>query len=91
MLSCFFEQFYTFIEDDKVENNILKPNPVPSNIPTPAHMDEFLRGVLGENNKYFQIRQDKLFQNIQKNLLNVMGSFSKIWQNVEEATLSSKN
>ena len=53
MLLYFLEHFYTFIADVEVENNILKPNPVPSKIPTRAHLDGFLREVLEENNTNF--------------------------------------
>ena len=61
----------------QVEKNILKPNPVPSNISTSVYLDEFLRRVLEENNKHFQIQQNKLFQKIQQKLLNVMRLLSK--------------
>ena len=47
---------WTFIEDAEVENNILKPNLVLSNIAAPARLDEFLREVLEEKNKHFQIQ-----------------------------------
>lgn len=53
MLLYFLEQFYTFIADAEVENNILKLNPVPSKIPPPPHLDGFLREVLEENNTNF--------------------------------------
>ena len=61
----------------QVEKNILKPNPVPSNISTSVYLDEFLRRVLEENNKHFQIQQNKLFQKTQQKLLNVMRLLSK--------------
>ena len=74
----------------QVEKNILKPNPVPSNISTSVYLDEFLRRVLEENNKHFQIQQNKLFQKIQQKLLNVMRLLSKTWQKIEEAALREK-
>ena len=83
MLSYFLEQFYAFIGDAEVENDILKLNPVPSNIPTRSHLDYFLRGVLEDHNKHFQIQQDKLFQKVQQKLLNAMGPLSKMWQKIE--------
>ena len=67
------------IADAEVKNDILKPNPVPSSVPTPAHLDEFLRGVLEDNNNNFQFQQDKLFQAIQQKLLNIMRPLSKTW------------
>ena len=73
-----------------MEKNILKPNPVPSNISTSVYLDEFLRRVLEENNKHFQIQQNKLFQKIQQKLLNVMRLLSKTWQKIEEAALHEK-
>ena len=73
-----------------MEKNILKPNPVPSNISTSVYLDEFLRRVLEENNKHFQIQQNKLFQKIQQKLLNVMRLLSKTWQKIEEAALREK-
>lgn len=51
----FLEQFYAFIVDTEVKNDVIKPNPIPSNILTPANLDEFLRGVFeGPNNFQFQ-------------------------------------
>ena len=79
MFSYFLEQFYTFIADAEVKNDILKPNPVPSSVPTPAHLDEFLRGVLEDNNNNFQFQQDKLLQKLQQKLLNIMRPLSKTW------------
>ena len=53
MLLYFLEHFYAFRADAEVENNFLKPNPVPSKIPTPVHLDGFLREVLEESNTNF--------------------------------------
>ena len=82
---------YTFMADAEVENNILEPKLVPSHILTPAYLGEFLRGVLGDNNKHFPIQHDKIFQKIQQKLLNVMRPLSKTWQKIEEATQSINN
>ena len=64
MLSYILKQFHSFIPDADLEENIIKYNPIPSNVPPPAPLDKFLRGVLEENHKCSQIQQDKLLQNV---------------------------
>ena len=65
MLLHILKQFHSFIPDPEIEESILKYNPVPSNVPPPAPLDEFLSGVLEENHKYSQIEEDKLLQKMQ--------------------------
>ena len=59
MLSYMLKQFHSFILNAKLENSILKCNLVPSNVPPPAPLDEFLRRVLEENHKYSQMEEKK--------------------------------
>ena len=56
------KQFHNFIPDAELEESILKYNPVPSNMPPPAPLDESLRWVLEENHKNLQLQQDKILQ-----------------------------
>ena len=62
VLSYILKQFHSFVADAELEENILKYNPIPSNVPPPAPLDEFLRGVLEENHKYSQMQKDELLQ-----------------------------
>ena len=62
MLSYILKQFHSFVPDAELEESILKYNPIPSNVPPPAPLDEFLRGVLEENHKYSQMQEDELLQ-----------------------------
>ena len=64
MLSYILKQFHSFIPDADLEENILKYNPIPSNVPPPAPLDKFLRGVLEENHKCSQIQEEKLLQKV---------------------------
>ena len=66
MLSYILKQFHSFIPDAELEDSILKYNPIPSNVPPPVPLDEFLRGVLEENHKYSQMQQEKLFKKCSK-------------------------
>ena len=66
MLSYILKQFHSFIPDAELEDNILKYNPIPSNAPPPAPLDEFLRKVLEENHKYLEMQQEKFLQKIQQ-------------------------
>ena len=86
MLSYVLKQFHSFIPDAELEGSILKYNPIPSNVPPPAPLDDFLRGVLEENHIYLQIQEDKLLQKMQQKELNVLGPLSKIWQKTEDST-----
>ena len=45
MLSHILKQFHSGIPDAELEDSILKCNPIPSNVPPPALLDEFLRVV----------------------------------------------
>ena len=45
MLSYFLKQFHSGIPDAELEDSILKCTPIPSNVPPPALLDEFLRVV----------------------------------------------
>ena len=62
MLSYVLKQFHGFIPDAELEGSILKYNPIPSNVPRPSSIDDFLRGVLVENHKYLQMQEDKPLQ-----------------------------
>ena len=86
MLSYVLKKFHSFIPDAELEYSILKYNPIPSNVPPPAPLDDFLRGVLEENHKYLQMQEDKLFQKMQQKVLNVLGRLSKIWQEIEDSS-----
>ena len=86
ILSYILRQFHSFIPDAELEDNILKYNPIPSNVPPPAPLDDFLRGVLEENHKYLQMQEDKLLQKMQQKVLYVLGPLSKIWQKIEDST-----
>ena len=86
MLSYVLNRFHSFIPDAELEDSILKYNPIPSNVPPPAPLDDFLRGVLEENHKYLQMQEDKLFQKMQQKVLNVLGRLSKIWQEIEDSS-----
>ena len=43
MLSYILKQFHSFIPDAELEDSILKYNPIPSNVPPHASLDEFLK------------------------------------------------
>ena len=86
MLLYTLKQFHSFIPDAEIEDSILKYNPIPSNEPPPAPLDEFLRGVLEENHRYSQMQEDKLLQKMQQTVLNVLGPMSKMWQKFEDPT-----
>ena len=79
-------QLYSFIPDAELEHSILKYNPIPSNVPPHAPLDDFLKGVLEENHKYLQMQEDKLLQKMQQKVLNALGPLSKIWQKIEDST-----
>ena len=83
ILSYILRQFHSFIPDAELEDNILKYNPIPSNVPPPAPLDEFLRGVLQKNHKYSQMQEDKLLQKLQQKVLNILGPLSKICQKMK--------
>ena len=79
MLSYFLKQFHSFIPDAQLEDSNLKQNPIPSNVPPLAPLDDFLsflRGDLEENHKYLQIQEDKNLQKMQQKVLNVLGPLS---------------
>ena len=86
MLSYVLKQFHSFIPDAELEESILKYNPISSNVPPPAPLDNFLRGVLEENHKRLQMQMDKLLQKMQQKVINVLGPLSKIWQKIEDST-----
>ena len=85
IFSYILRQFHSFIPDAELEDNILKYNPIPSNVSPPAPLDEFLRGVLQKNHKYSQMQEDKLFQKLQQKVLNTLGPLSKICQKIEDS------
>ena len=57
MVSCTLKQFHSFITGAELEDRILYQNPIPSNLPPPLPLDQFLKGVLEENHKYSQTQQ----------------------------------
>ena len=62
MLSYVLKQFHGFISDDELEGSILKYNPIQSNVPPPAPLDDFLRGALEKNHKCLKMQEDKLYK-----------------------------
>ena len=86
MLSYIVKQFNSFISDAELEDSILKYNSIPSNVPLPATLDKFLKGILEKNHKYSQMQEDKLLQKMQQKILNVLGLLSKIWQKTKYST-----
>ena len=82
----YFKWVPNFIPDAQLEVSILKHNPITSNVPPPAPLDEFLSGDFKENYKYSQMQEDKLLQKMQQKLLNVLGPLSKNWQKIEDST-----
>ena len=85
MLSYILKQFHSFIPDAELEYSILKYNPIPSNVPPPALLNEFLKGVLEKNDKYSQMQEGELLQKMQQKALNVLGPMSKVWQKIEDS------
>ena len=86
MLSYILKQFHSFIPDAKLEDSILKYNPIPSNVPPPFPPWWILERVLEENHKYSQMQEEKLLQKMQQKVLDVLGPMSKIWQKIEDST-----
>ena len=85
MLSYILKQFHSFILDAELEDSILKYNLIPSNVPPPNPLDQFLRGVLEENHKYSQMQDDKRLQKMEEKVLNVLGPMSKMCQKMEDS------
>ena len=85
MLQYIFDQFYQYNPDNVLENSIFKENPVPKNIPCSPPLDEFLREVLQETNKFSQMQDEKFLQKFQQRVLNIMGPLSRMWFTIEEA------
>ena len=85
MLSYILKQFHSFILDAELEDSIIKYNLIPSNVPPPNPLGQFLRGVLEENHKYSQMQDDKRLQKMQEKVLNVLGPMSKICQKMEDS------
>ena len=71
VLEHILKEFHAYNSDVGLENRILKWHPITSNIPPSPPLDEFLRGVLEENNKYVQIPDGKLLLKMhQKNWIS---------------------
>ena len=91
MVSCTLKQFHSFITGAELEDRILYQNPIPSNLPPPLPLDQFLKGVLEENHKYSQMQEDIFLRKnaaevesyVTKNVLSLM---SQIWQKIEVST-----
>ena len=66
MLLYTAKQLHSFISDAELEDSIRKYNPIPSNLPLSAPLDEFLKGVLEENLKYLQLQEDKSYKKCSK-------------------------
>ena len=76
------KEFHAYNSDVGLENRILKWHPITSNIPPSPPLDEFLRGVLEENNKYVQIPDGKLLLK----RIEYHGFKVKVFLKIEEST-----
>ena len=57
----YFQTILKYVPDVDLENNILKGQTVPSNIPHSTSLDKFLRRMFEGNIKSPQVRNKKIF------------------------------
>ena len=72
-----------FCPNQKLVDDILLKNPVPSNIYGEFLLDPYLRELLSDKGKRVPINQDKSLHNLQKRIAFVYGPLSKIWTALE--------
>lgn len=84
------KHFSTYISDSDLKNCILKENPVPTNVPKPATLDNYLKSILEERHKPYVVTEDKASSKIQQKLTDVMGPLSRVWSVIQKG-LTSEN
>ena len=90
MLDYIKKHFNVYIKNADIQSNILNWNPVPNNMAGPATLDNYLRGLLEEQNKLACINEDKKDFKLQQKIINVMGPLGKLWLVLQNALLTNE-
>ena len=93
MLEYVNSQFFTHVNEQALKDCIIKPRPVPSNVPKPSdsNLDDFLRDLLIEKRHNNEIQTGRTLLLIQKKVMQIMGPLSSLWQTLNESLNSSES
>ena len=77
MLEYVYEQFHNDIPEQDLQEGVLKPNQVPTNMGKTSIFNTFLKSLIDQNHKIYQITNYKPLVKIQTKILSVMGPLDK--------------
>jgi len=89
MLEYVNEQFHTYIPEQTIQDSVLKNNPVPNNLVKSPVLDGFIKSLMEDNYKSYQVNNDKTLGRIQSRIMNSMGPLTKLWSLIDEALTSN--
>lgn len=75
MLKYVNEQLRNYIPEQDLQEGILKPYAVPSNMRKPQQLTFYVKSLLEENHKNYQITNDSAIMKIQTKILSVIHIF----------------
>ena len=84
------KKFATYVPEKDLKDSIMNENPVPLNIHKPHVLDDFLKELMEEQNKSFQVNIDKMLERLQHKTVNIMDPLSRVWLSLDNAMNTKK-
>ena len=87
------KKFATYVPEKDLKDSIINENPVPLNIHKPnihKPLDDFLKELMEEQNKSFQVNIDRMLERLQHKTVNIMGPLSRVWLSLDNAMNTKK-
>ena len=72
-----------YVPEGSLKEALLCQNPVPDNFDNVKKLDDFLRGILKEKRKTNKQNKENVLKKLQRRIVDVMGSLSKLWNILE--------
>ena len=84
------KRFATYVPEKDLKDSIMNENPVPLNIHKPHVLDDFLKELMEEQNKSYQINIEKMLERLQHKTVNIMGPLSRVSLSLDNTIYNKK-
>ena len=74
-----------YIPEKDIQDSILEESPVPSNVRQNIPLDDFLKEIMVDENKYKESAFEANMSKVQGKIIKSLGPLSKVWQVLEKA------
>ena len=90
LFKAFIESQCKYLRYEKLKEQILTCDSVPVNLDKVRNLDDFLKDLLKEKHKNYELNTEEVLEKLQRKTVDIMGPLSKFWHILETVKNSNE-